>query len=123
VDDDLGQRELISRAVQKLNAAFHIESCPSGYDAIIRIGAFRPDIVVLDLMMPNVDGFQVCRAVRSVPDTKEAKILVVTGYGTDENIRRAEVAGADDWLSKPFRVEELRSKVASLLKLEELTKP
>ena len=116
-DDEPSQIEVVQRALEKMKGSFQVESSTSGYDAVIRIGSFRPDLVVLDLIKPNVDGFEVCRAIRTVPETGDAKILVITGYPTPENIEKAKQAGADDWLEKPLRIQPFRDKVASLLKV------
>jgi CheY-like chemotaxis protein len=115
VDDEAAQVEVVQRALEKMPGSFEVESSTSGYDAVIRIGSFRPDLVVLDLLMPNVDGFEVCRAIRSVPETSDAKILVVTGFPTPENIEKARNAGADDYLEKPLRIQPFREKVGALL--------
>ena len=122
VDDDPTQADIVKRVVQTMKGSFAVESSTSGYDAVIRIGTFQPDLIVLDLIMPKMDGFEVCRAIRNVPETSGAKILVVTGYPTEENIRKAIQAGADDWLPKPIRVDMFREKVASLLKLSPMEK-
>jgi len=117
VDDEPAQVDIIKRALQKLGASFEVESATTGYDAIIRIGAFQPDLVVLDLVMPEMDGFQVCRAIRNVPETKDAKILAVTGYASEDNIARAKEFGVDDWMEKPVQIGQLSDKVAELMKL------
>jgi CheY-like chemotaxis protein len=117
VDDEPDQIEIVRRAIENMRGDFEIESCTSGYDAVIRIGAFQPDLVILDLLMPGLDGFEVCRAIRAVRETRDAKILIVTGHATPENIAAAEEAGADDWLAKPVGVGELRQKVMGLLRM------
>jgi len=116
-DDEPTQIDIIGRALDKMRGSFEVESSTSGYDAIIRIGSFRPDLVVLDLIMPNVDGFEVCRAIRNVPETSDAKILVVTGYMTSDNVDKAKDAGADDFMEKPLRIQPFRDKVAELLNI------
>ena len=117
VDDDQNQVEILTRALESLKGTYEVESSTTGYDAIIRIGSFRPDLVILDLVMPNIDGFGVCKAIKSVPETSDAKILIVTGFSSDENIQKALEAGADDWLPKPLRIEKFLQKVSSLLKV------
>jgi CheY-like chemotaxis protein len=76
---------------------------------------FRPDLVVLDLMMPHVDGFRVCKLIRSNPQMRDTGILVVTGYASDENITKAMDQGADSWLAKPFEPAELARQVEQIL--------
>jgi DNA-binding response OmpR family regulator len=71
-------------------------------------------LVILDLVMPRVDGFEVCRRIKTDQATWGTKVLVVTGY--PEEVERAKEYGADDYLVKPFPVEELREKVWNLMR-------
>ena len=114
VDDEPGVVEVISRALERLGDN-EVASANNGFEAGLQVATFRPDLLVLDLMMPHVDGFQVCRAVRSNPATAHIKILIVTAYGEHKNIQRALDAGANDFLIKPVDLEQLVGKVLALL--------
>ena len=114
VDDEPGVVEVISRALERLGDN-EVASANNGFEAGLQVATFRPDLLVLDLMMPHVDGFQVCRAVRSNPATAHIKILNVTAYGEHKNIQRALDAGANDFLIKPVDLEQLVGKVLALL--------
>jgi len=77
--------------------------------------SFDPHLVILDLMMPGLDGFKVCAQVKSDPDTEHIKVLIVTGFGSEDNIERALRLGADGYLLKPLSVEQLQERVEDLL--------
>ena len=83
-------------------------------EAGLKIASFKPQLVVLDLMMPGLNGFKVCEQVKSDPETQDIKVLVVTGYASEENISRALELGADGYLVKPLDTEELQDRVREL---------
>ena len=101
-----------------LDGDYELASAADGFEAGLRTATFRPDLLILDLVMPNMDGFRVCEAIRTSPDTRHIRILVVTGYPDQENIDRALRSGADCCMAKPFAVRELKQKVAELLPTE-----
>ena len=84
---------------------------------------FTPDLVILDLMLPGVNGFDVCRQIRADPDNAGIRILAVTGYDTPENMKKIMDAGADRYLTKPMDTREIVKAVSQLLKLELSTEP
>jgi DNA-binding response OmpR family regulator len=96
----------------------------SGYDAtavnqstaVIEMAYLvKPDIFVIDLMMPDVDGFQLCRMLRADPNFKRTPIIIVTALTDEDSKLVALGAGANDYLTKPFRVDELKSRINRLL--------
>jgi two-component system response regulator RpaA len=115
VDDEATIRELVVRALEKIDDALVIEEAEDGVAGCIKLGSFVPDLLVLDLMMPKADGYTVCEKVRKDPTMQRTKILVLTGYPSPENIERALEAGADDWLAKPFEIKSFTTKVKVLL--------
>ena len=115
VDDEQTIRELVVRALEKIDDSLVIEEATDGVEGCIKLGSFIPDLLVLDLMMPKADGYTVCEKVRSDPTMKNTRILVLTGYPSPENIERATEAGADDWLAKPFEISSFTDKVRELL--------
>ena len=94
---------------------YETATAADGFEAGIQIARFRPDLVILDLMMPHLDGFKVCSSIRSAPETSDLAVLVVTGYDDDENLQRAREAGADCCMTKPLSMEGLSRKVDELL--------
>jgi len=114
IDDEPGVVEVISRALERLGD-IEVASANNGFEAGLQVATFKPDLLVLDLMMPHVNGFQVCSAVRSNPATAHVKILIVTAYGEHKNIQRALDAGANDFLIKPVDLEQLAGKVLALM--------
>jgi two-component system alkaline phosphatase synthesis response regulator PhoP len=75
----------------------------------------RPDLVVLDVMLPEVDGFEVCRRLRRHPDLRDTKILMLTARGRESEVRKGSAAGADAYMTKPFSTKELMQVIAGLL--------
>lgn len=95
-----------------------------GYDAIIvndsataveTTNATNPDLIILDLMMPEPNGFEVCKTLRTDPKFSQIPIVIFTAMGDNESKRAAFDAGANEFLTKPFRVEDLMQKIKSLL--------
>ncbi|MFQ5887020.1 MAG: two-component system response regulator, partial [Anaerolineae bacterium] len=114
VDDEPSVVEFIERALSEVGEGYRFERASDGYEAGLKVASFEPNLVILDLVMPRVDGFEVCRRIKSDPETLGTKVLVVTGY--PEEVERAKESGADDYLVKPLRVEELREKVRNLMR-------
>jgi two-component system, OmpR family, response regulator len=121
VDDELEVCELVSDAL-KDRFPCEVRVARDGFSAGRVLSDFVPDLVVLDLMLPGVDGFEVCRQIRADETFLGAKILAVTGYDTPENARRILDAGADMYLTKPIDTRELLKTVAGLLKVDLSTK-
>jgi CheY-like chemotaxis protein len=79
------------------------------------VHSLLPDLVVLDIRMPGIDGATVCRSIKTDPATRHVKVLVMTAYATDENVRHLRGLGADDFLQKPFDAAALLHKVQRLI--------
>jgi len=114
VDDEPNVVEFIERALSGAGEDYLFERASDGYEAGLKVASFEPNLVILDLVMPRVDGFEVCRRIKTDLETLGTKVLVVTGY--PEEVERAKECGADDYLVKPLRVEELREKVSNLMR-------
>ncbi len=114
VDDEPSVVEFIERALSEPGGDYRFERASDGYEAGLKVASFEPNLVILDLVMPRVDGFEVCRRIKTDPETLGTKVLVVTGY--PEEVERAKECGADDYLGKPLRVGELREKVWNLMR-------
>ncbi len=115
VDDEPTTVEIVVRALQRLGDDVEIATASDGFEAGLQVATFKPDLLVLDLMMPHVDGFEVCRILRQNPTTEHIRILIITAYGIHENVERVLKAGADDLLHKPLDIQQLTSRAMSLL--------
>ena len=115
VDDEPDQREILMRRLREIDPTWVLDEAGDGYEAGIKIGTIRPDLVVLDLMMPGVDGLSLCRSIRANPDTRSMRVLAVTGDPGEQARARALQAGADLCLAKPIDFARLRHEVLRLL--------
>lgn len=113
VDDAPQIVEFIKSAVSSMGNKYEIETAGDGYEALIKVGDFKPNLLILDIRMPRVDGCEVCRRIRQNPKTKSIKILAVTAFGKEdaENIIKS---GADACLLKPLNLKDLRNKIREL---------
>jgi len=114
VDDESTIVEVISQALGDAQA-FQVNTAHDGYEAGLKIGTFRPDLIILDIMMPHMDGIEVCKRIKGDPDTETIKVVAITGHPEQGNIDRAYRSGADLCLMKPLQIEHLRREVARLL--------
>ena len=114
VDDEPQVARLVSDVLSQ-TGQYELERASDGFEAGLWLVRFSPDLIILDLMMPHLDGFKVCRMVRENPETRHIAILVLTAYAQGENIRRAQECGADYCMAKPFKTSELIGKVAELV--------
>ena len=113
VDDDPQIRDLLT---QMLSAhKYETETASSGFAAGGKVATFKPGLIILDLLMPEVSGFEVCRLIKENPQTSHIKILAITGYDTEENRDKIMKAGADDYMAKPLSNDALLERVAGLL--------
>ena len=114
VEDDKDIADLIGHYLQK--AGYVVESVASGTAALARVKASVPDLLVLDLMLPGMDGLLVCQALRGDPATAGIPIIMLTARGEEaERIAGFEL-GADDYVTKPFSPRELTARIAALLR-------
>ena len=92
-----------------------------GKDTLAKVAEFRPDLILLDIMMPKLSGFEVCRHLKADPATRGIMILMVTALNELGDIERAVQAGTDDFLSKAVNKAELLKRVENMLKLRHIT--
>jgi len=114
VDDDEGVVRLIKRALRHRD--FTVIAAHNGLEALQMLESQRPDLVVLDVMMPKVNGFQVCRHMRTNPALASIPILFLTAREAIEDKIAGFEAGADDYVTKPFHLGELELRLKSLLR-------
>lgn len=94
---------------------FETRVARDGDEAIASLGPFRPDLVLLDIMLPGRSGFEVCRFIRGQASLAHVRILMLTAKGGSDDEARSRAAGVDDYLSKPFATRELVARVRDLL--------
>ncbi len=92
-----------------------LETATDGFSAGKAVHVFAPDLVILDLLLPGIDGFQVCKMIRGDAETKTTKILAVTGYDSPEIRKKIIESGADDYLGKPLDYQQTLDKITKLL--------
>ena len=117
VDDDHLTQILLTKMLSQ--NGYQTEIVSGGFEAGTKVMMFKPGIIILDLIMPGMDGFEVCRKIKEDPYTSHIKILAITGYDTKENRDRIMEAGADGYLAKPLEKSELLSLVEGLLNRRE----
>jgi DNA-binding response OmpR family regulator len=115
VDDDRVTVALLEKALS--SADVQILSAPNGQIGLSLISGERPEVVIIDLLIPQIDGFELCRWIRNSPDLKETKIIIMSAIYKGVYFKRdISDSGADAFLAKPLNMQELRAKVASFLK-------
>jgi DNA-binding response OmpR family regulator len=117
VDDDEDLVELISDALGR-DGRFDVRTVNNGFGAGMMIKEFRPDLVVLDVMLPDINGKEVCNLVRNDKTMDDVRIICISGMVEQERIQELRDAGADDFMKKPFDVDQLVNRVCQLLDVE-----
>lgn len=115
VDDNQQNLELIQAYLEALPV--DIETARDGIEAIESIQRHRPDLVLLDVMMPKMSGFEVCQKLKANPETRDIVVIMVTALHEVADYERAVESGTDDFLSKPVNKLELLTRVRSLLRV------
>jgi len=119
VDDISGNARLLESLLAPDGHA--VRTAGDGAEALRVIRAEHPDLVLMDVMMPHVDGFDACRAIKQNPSTRLIPVVLVTALNDTASRIRGIDAGADDFVSKPFNAHELRARVRSLLRIKRYT--
>jgi two-component system OmpR family response regulator len=119
VDDEDNLRTMLAAALR--HSGFTVEVAASGREALAATPTLRPDLVVLDVMMPDLDGFEVCRRLRS--EGSRVPVLFLTARDATEDKVRGLTLGGDDYLVKPFSLEELEARVRALLRRSGAERP
>ncbi len=116
IDDDPQFRKLVRKIVA--NDRFDIEEAGNGFEAGLKIIKHMPSILILDLFMPEIDGFAICRQVKSDPNTRAIRIIVVTGAGSPETEEKVRQLGADAYFTKPVGRNDLKACIEKLTQKE-----
>src|SRR5262245_10944651 len=114
VDDDMVLRPMMCEILRQ--RGFAVEEAENGTLALAAFVCIRPDIVLLDVMMPGLDGFATCAALRKLPGGEHTPVLMVTGRNDNESIKRAYEVGATDFIAKPLNWEILTQRVRYMLR-------
>jgi excisionase family DNA binding protein len=118
VDDDPIIVETIVQSLEEDEHDYEVISAADGFEAGLQVNHFCPDLLILDIMMPDIKGNEVCKKVKSNPDTRNTKIIVLSAYLDDEKFKEMKTYGADMCFSKPLPLPQLKEEVARLLELE-----
>jgi len=113
IDDDETICDLLKEAV---NGTYEVATAYSARDGFDRIQRQRPHLILLDVKLPDQNGLQVCQALRDNPQYRNIPIIMMTGCGDKDDVVTGLRAGADDYLAKPFRLEELRARIEAVLR-------
>jgi len=117
VDDDVEIVELIADILVR-DGRFDVKAAISGYDAGVQTQQFRPDLILLDYMLPDVNGNVVCQTIRRNPEFQNIKIIIISGVIKQDEIDLLLKSGAEDFIKKPFNIVELTDKITNVLQMK-----
>jgi len=118
-DDEPVNQELLEAFL--IGEDYDLEFANDGLDTLEKVKTFQPDLILLDVMMPKLSGFEVCEKIKSDPGTSDVMVLMVTALSELGDVERAVNVGCDDYLSKPIHKLELLKRVENMLKLRSVT--
>jgi two-component system, OmpR family, alkaline phosphatase synthesis response regulator PhoP len=113
VDDE--PNILLSLQFLMKKAGYDVRTAVDGEQALAEIARAKPDLVLLDVMMPKLDGFTVCQRIRATPEWQDLRIIMLTARGRDVERDKGLALGADDYITKPFSTSDAINRVAALL--------
>lgn len=119
VDDDQQNLELVQAYLEDIDC--RTVAARDGIEALDLVAAAKPDLILLDVMMPKMSGFEVCRRLKDDPDTSTIPVIMVTALNEFGDIERGIDSGTDDFVSKPINKLELLTRIRTMLKLKHLT--
>jgi len=122
VDDDKELVELMTKVLEE-DGRFEVRVAENGFDAGMMVKEYRPDLIVLDVMLPDINGKEVCHRVRSDASLEDVRILCISGMIEEDKVQELRLSGADDFLHKPFDIEELIDRMCGLLEIEPASTP
>jgi len=112
-DDDNNVLFLITELLTRQK--YQVFRAVNGDQALREAKSLHPDLMVLDIMMPGIDGIEVCRQIKASPDTMDIRVIMLTAKTSGRDIEAGMAAGADHYLTKPFRINELTEKIKELI--------
>lgn len=113
IDDEPKILEYLKAIFESSAAMYEVETSLDGYEGLIKVGEFNPDLIVLDIKMPLLDGFEVCKRLKSSESTKSIKILAMTAFDASD-VEKIVTNGADDCLTKPLSAADFKGRVDAL---------
>lgn len=119
VDDEPAIREYLKMVLTE--QGYTVLTAPDGREALPLAVQEQPDLILLDIFMPYLDGIETLKRLRERPTTRNLRVIILTAYDTRDRLEDSIVAGADDFLSKPINLTELRIRVSSMLKVKGMT--
>ncbi len=117
VDDDDALVELLTDVLEK-DGRFEVRSVKTGFEAGMTFKEYHPDLIVLDVMLPDINGKEVCQLVRKDSSMDEVRIICISGMVEEDKIDELRLAGANDFVHKPFEVDKLLERICQLLDVE-----
>jgi excisionase family DNA binding protein len=117
VDDDADLVLLMTKFLEE-DGRFEVRVASNGFDAGMMVKEYRPDMIVLDVMLPDINGKEVCHRVRADSSLEDVRILCISGMIEEDKVQELRLSGADDFLHKPFDIEELIDRMCGLLEIE-----
>lgn len=117
VDDDTELLELMNKVIED-DGRFEVRIATNGFDAGMMVKEYRPDVIVLDVMLPDINGKEVCQRVRSDSSLDSVRIICISGMIEQDKVAGLRAAGADDFMQKPFTVDRLIERVCDLLEID-----
>jgi two-component system alkaline phosphatase synthesis response regulator PhoP len=119
VDDELNMRMLLKETLEEFeDEGVEVLVAENGEEAIESIKTEKPELVILDVMMPEVDGFEVCNTIKNELGMKDVYVLMLTADGQEFNKQKSKDVGTDDFMTKPFDPDEIIKKAAKILEIE-----
>lgn len=118
VDDDPIIVETIVQALEEDEFDYEVISASDGFEAGLQVNHFKPHVLILDIMMPDIKGYEVCQKIKSNPETKDTRIIVLSAYLDEEKFKKMKDHGADVCFSKPLPLPQLKEEVARMLNLK-----
>lgn len=113
MDDDFDILAMLGRLLRRMD--FEVHEAADGEEALRLVRSIRPRLVILDVMMPKMSGWEVCRAIREDPSIADTRVLMLTGIGERLNEMTSPLYGADDFIDKPFDVDDFKARVLALI--------
>jgi len=117
VDDDADLVDLMTKVLEE-DGRFEVRVAGNGFDAGMMVKEYRPDIIILDVMLPDINGKEVCHRVRADASLEDVRILCISGLIEEDKVHELRLSGADDFMPKPFELDALIERMCGLLEIE-----
>jgi excisionase family DNA binding protein len=117
VDDDTDLVDLMTKVLEE-DGRFEVRVAGNGFDAGMMVKEYRPDIIILDVMLPDINGKEVCHRVRADSSLEDVRILCISGMIEEDKVHELRLSGADDFMPKPFELDALIERMCTLLEIE-----